>query len=139
MPAALGVFLVSFADDILTARSFAGRHNQHVRASQELLAMGAAEPAAGLTQGFPVGASDSRTTVNDSMGARTRSSGLVAAGVVVLILLFLTGPIQYLPKPVLGAVIVSAAVGLVDRSAWRELARVDPVEVTIAAVTVAVW
>ncbi len=136
LPAALAVFLVSFADEILTARSFAGRHNQHVRASQELVAMGAADLAAGLTQGFPVGASGSRTTVNDSMGARTQISGGVAAGVVVLILLFLTGPIQYLPKPVLAAVIVSAAIGLIDRSAWRELARVDPVEVTLAAVTV---
>jgi SulP family sulfate permease len=136
MPAALAIFLVAFADEILTARSFAGRHNQHVRASQELLAMGAADVAAGLTQGFPVGASGSRTAVNDSMGARTQISGGIAAGVVVLVLLFLTGPIQYLPKAVLAAVIVAAAVGLIDRAAWRELARVDPVEVTLAAVTV---
>ena len=50
-PAALGIFLVSFADEILTARSFAGKHNQHVRASQELLAMGAANAAAGLHAG----------------------------------------------------------------------------------------
>jgi len=135
LPAALAIFLVSFADEILTARSFAGRHNQHVRASQELVAMGAADIAAGFTQGFPVGASNSRTAVNDSMGARTQISGGVAAGVVVLVLLFLTGPIQYLPKPALAAVIVSAAIGLIDRSAWRELARVDRVEVTLAAVT----
>jgi SulP family sulfate permease len=52
VPAAVGIFLVSFADEILTARSFAGKHNQHVRASQELLAMGAANAAAGFTQGF---------------------------------------------------------------------------------------
>jgi SulP family sulfate permease len=135
LPAAVAIFLVSFADEILTARSFAGRHNQHVRASQELIAMGAADVAAGLTQGFPVGASGSRTAVNDSMGARTQISGGVAAAVVVLILLFLTEPIQYLPKPVLAAVIVSAAIGLIDVAAWRELARVDPVELTLGAVT----
>jgi len=52
VPAALGIFLVSFADEILTARSFAGKHNQNVRGSQELLAIGAASAAAGFTQGF---------------------------------------------------------------------------------------
>lgn len=135
VPAALGIFLVSFADEILTARSFAGRHGQHVRAGQELVAMGAADLAAGFTQGMPIGASGSRTTVNDSMGARTQVSGAVAATVVVLILLFLTGPMKYLPKPVLGAVIVSAAVGLVDLGVWRALWKLDRVEFTIAAVT----
>ena len=64
--------LVSFADEILTARSFAGKHSQHVRASQELLAMGAANAAAGFTQRFSVGASGSRTAVNDGMGARSQ-------------------------------------------------------------------
>ena len=82
LPAALGIFLVSFADEILTARSFAGKHNQHVRASQELLAMGAANAAAGFTQGFSIGASGSRTAVNDAMGARSQIAGLVAAATV---------------------------------------------------------
>jgi sulfate permease, SulP family len=134
-PAAVGIFLVSFADEILTARSFAGKHRQNVRASQELFAMGAANAAAGLTQGFSIGASGSRTAVNDSMGARTQIAGLFAAGTIVVILLFLTEPVQYLPKAVLGAVIVAAAVSLVDPGAWRGLARIDPVEVAIAAVT----
>jgi sulfate permease, SulP family len=135
VPAAVGIFFVSFADEILTARSFAGKHNQHVRASQELLAMGAANAAAGVTQGFSVGASGSRTAVNDGMGARSQVAGLVAAGTVLIILLFLTEPVQYLPKAVLGAVIVFAAIGLVDPQAWRALAAVDNVEVAIAGVT----
>lgn len=135
VPAAVGIFLVSFADEILTARSFAGKHGQHVRASHELLAMGAANGAAGFTQGFSVGASGSRTAVNDSTGARTQIAALVSAATIVLILLFFTEPIQYLPKAVLGAVIVSAAIGLVDPAAWRALAAVDMVEVAIAAVT----
>jgi SulP family sulfate permease len=75
LPAAVGIFLVSFADGILTARSFAGKHNQHVRASQELLALGAANAAAGITQGFSIGASGSRTAVNDNMGARSQIAG----------------------------------------------------------------
>ena len=75
--------------------------------------------------------------MNDSMGARTQLAGLAAAGSIVLILLFLTDPISYLPTAVLGAVIVSAAIGLVDRRAWRTLWDTDRVEVTIAAVTTA--
>ena len=137
LPAAAGIFLVSFADEILTARSFAGKHNEHIEASQELLAMGAANAAAGITQGFPLGASGSRTAVNDDMGARSQVAGLVAAATVAVILLFLTEPVQYLPKTVLAAVIVSAALGLIDSGAWRALAAVDPVEVAIAAVTTA--
>jgi high affinity sulfate transporter 1 len=137
LPAAAGIFLVAFADEILTARSFAGKHHQHVRAPQELLAMGAASAAAGLSQGMPIGASGSRTAVNDSMGVRTQLAGLAAVGSIVAILLFLTDPISYLPAAVLGAVIVSAALGLVDSKAWRALWGTDRVEVTIAAVTTA--
>ena len=137
LPAAIGIFLVSFADGILTARSFAGKHDQNVQAGQELVAFGAANIAAGLAQGFSIGASGSRTAVNDSMGARTQISGLVAAGAAALVLLFLTAPMQYLPKAVLGAVIVSAAIGLVDPAAWRALHAVGRVEVGIAGVTMA--
>ena len=101
------------------------------------LAMGAANAAAGLTQAFSVGASNSRTAVNDDMGARSQLSGVVAAATVAVILLVLTEPVQYLPKDVLAAIIVFAAVGLVDLPAWRALAAIDPVEVAIAAVTTA--
>lgn len=135
VPAALGIFFVSFSDEILTARSFAGRHGQHIRADAELAAMGAASLAASITQGFPVGASGSRTAVNDQMRGRTQFSGLLAAGIVALVLLFLTAPMQYLPKAALGAVIVSASIGLIDPVAWRGLARISNAEVAIAAIT----
>jgi high affinity sulfate transporter 1 len=135
LPAALGIFVVGFSDEILTARSFAGRRGQHVRADAELAAMGAGNLAAGISQGFPVGASGSRTAVNDQIGGRTQFSGLIAAGIVALVLLSLTAPMQYLPKAVLGAVIISASVGLFDRVAWRGLARVSRVEVGIAVTT----
>ena len=135
VPAALGIFFVSFSDEILVARSFAGRHGQHVRADAELAAMGAASLVAGISQGMPIGASGSRTAVNDQMGGRTQFAGLLAAGVIALVLLFLTAPMQYLPKATLGAVIVTASIGLIDPSAWRGLARVSKVEVAIAAIT----
>ena len=126
---------MAFADEILTARAFAGKRREHVRASQELLTMGVANAAAGLTQAFSIGASGARTAVNDAMGVRTQFAGLFAAGAVVAILLFLTGPIQYLPQAILASVIVVAGIGIVDRAAWRALAAIDRVEVAIAGVT----
>ncbi len=135
LPAAGGVFAVGFADAILTARSFAGRNGQHVDANQELLAFGLANAAAGVSQGYPVGASGSRTAVNEQVGGRTQVVGLVAALVAALVLLFLTGPVAYLPKPCLAAVIVAAAIGLVDPPAWRALAQAGRSQVVIAVVT----
>jgi sulfate permease, SulP family len=137
VPAAVGLFLVSFADEILTARSYAGRHGEHIRPSQELVAMGAAQALAGLSHGMPVGASGSRTAVNDGMGARSQIAGLLAAATVAIVLLVLTAPLAQLPKAVLGAAIVSAAIGLIDPPAWRELWSTDRVETSIAAVTAA--
>jgi SulP family sulfate permease len=137
IPAAIGIFLVGFADEILTARSFAGRRRQHVRANQELLAMAVSTAGAGFSQGFPIGASNSRTAVNDSMGASTQVAGVVAAAAVAVVLLFLTAPVAYLPKAVLGCVIVTAAASLVNRSQWQALYDTDRIEFTIAALTCA--
>jgi high affinity sulfate transporter 1 len=133
--AAAAIFLVGFSDSILTGRSFAARRHEVVDANQELLAFGVAQVAAGLTQGIPVGTSGSRTAVNDDMGATSQVSGLTAAAAIAAILLFLTGPIQYLPSAVLGAVIVFSAAKLVDPSQWKSLARSSRTEVGIAAVT----
>jgi sulfate permease, SulP family len=93
VPAAIGLFLLTFADAILTARSYAGKHGQHVDAAQEMVAFAGAGAAAGLSQGFPVGASGSRTAVSDSVGVRTQVGALLSAGVIVVILLLLTEPI----------------------------------------------
>lgn len=132
---ALAIFLVGFADSILTARSFAARHHEVVDANQELLAFGFAQVASGVTQGLPVGTSGSRTAVNDDMGATSQVSGLVAAMMIGAILLFLTAPIEYLPTAILGAVIVFAASKLIEPDQWSALARSSKSEVTIAAVT----
>jgi SulP family sulfate permease len=137
IPTAGALFAFIFADGILTARAFAGRGGEHVRAGQELVALGAANAAAGISQGFPVAASNSRTAINQASGVRTQISGLMAAAVIVVILLFLTGPIADVPKAVLGAAIVTAAIGLVQPAQWRALRQADPVELAIAAVTTA--
>jgi high affinity sulfate transporter 1 len=136
IPAA-GIFLVCYADEVLSARSFAGQHGQHIRARQELLAMGVVQAGSGMTGAFPVGASGSRTAVNDTSGALTQVAALVAMAATIVVLLVLTQPMQYLPAAVLGAIIVSAAFGLIDTRSWRTLWETDHVEMTIAAVTTA--
>jgi high affinity sulfate transporter 1 len=133
--AAAAIFLVAFCDSILTARSFAARRHEVVDANQELLAFGVAQIASGVTQGIPVGTSGSRTAVNDDMGATSQVSGLSAAAMIAVILLFLTAPIEYLPSAVLGTVIVFAAAKLVDPEQWRSLARSSRTELAIAAIT----
>ena len=133
--AAVGIFLVAFSDSVLTARSFAARHGEVVDANQELLALGFAQMASGVTQGMPVGTSGSRTAVNDDMGATSQVSGLAAVAMIAVILLFLTAPIEYLPSAVLGAVIVVAASALIDPAQWRALVRSSRSEVVIAAAT----
>jgi MFS superfamily sulfate permease-like transporter len=135
LPVAIGVFLVSFADSILTARSYAGQHDQHVDANQELVALGMANIASSVTQGFTPSASGSRTAVNDQMGARTQIAGLFSVALVAIVLLFLTGPMQYLPTPVLAALIVTAAIGIIDPNAWRSLAASGRFPVVIAITT----
>lgn len=131
---ALAIFLVAFADAILTARSFAAKHGETVNADQEMMAFGAASIASGFSQGMPIGTSGSRTAVNDSMRATSQVSGIVAFAAIAAILLFLTAPIQYLPSAVLGAVILYASVRLIDAIQWRALARSSRVEVAIAAI-----
>ncbi len=137
LPAAVGIFFVAYSDSILTARSFASRHHESVDSNSELTALGSADIAAGLTGAFPLGISGSRTSVNDQMKARTQVGQLVAVAVVAAVLLFLTEPIQYLPSPVLAAIIIVAASSLISLPEWHGLARGGRAEVGIAAVTAA--
>ena len=132
---AAGIFLVGFSDAILIARSFAAQRGETVDADQELLAFSAANAAAGITQGMPVGTTGSRTAVNLSMGATSQVSQLVAASSLLVVLLLLTDPIQYLPAAALGAIIVTSAAGLIEPEQWRGLARSDRAEAVIAALT----
>lgn len=132
---AVAIFLVSFSDSILTARSFAARHGETIDADQELLSFSVASVASGFTQGMPIGTSGSRTAVNDSMKATSQVSGLVSVATLVLILLFFTAPIRFLPTAILGVVIVYASLKLIDPAQWRELARSSRSEVAIAAIT----
>jgi high affinity sulfate transporter 1 len=117
---AAGLALVSVTSGMVTARSFAARNRYEIDVDREFVAIGACNVAAGLSQGFAITGADSRTAVNDAMGGKTQVTGLVAAATMALILLFLTPPLRYLPNAALGAVLISAAIGLFN---WRALVR----------------
>ena len=114
LPTALTLALIQFMSVVSLGRVFAARHNTTINANQELVAVGTANVVGSLFQSIPVSGSFSRTAVNDQAGARTPLSNVIAAALVGLTLLFLTPLFYYLPMPALAAIIMVAAVGLVD-------------------------
>ncbi len=118
---AMGITLVTLADTMSNSSSFAARHGDRVRGNQEMVGVGAANLAAGLFQGFPVSSSGSRTAVADQSGSRSQLTGVVGAAVIVVVLVFAAGLFQYVPQPVLGAVVIAAALSLADLPATRRL------------------
>ena len=122
---ALGVLLVAYTDFILTARAFTGGDEDEgpgLDADQEFLALGAANIGAGVLHGFPVSSSASRTALASSTGARSQAYSLVAGLVVVAVLLFLSPLLTHTPSAVLGAIVVYAAVRMIDLAGFRRLA-----------------
>ena len=120
---AFGIAVVSLADTISTSSAFAGRTGQEVRANQEMVGIGTANIAAGLFTGFPVSTSGSRTAVAERAGAKTQLTGLVGAAVIVVMLVFVPGLMQWLPQPTLAAVVIVASMSLADIPATRRLWR----------------
>ena len=112
--AAVGITLVSLTDTIATATSFAARRGDEVEPDQEMIGMGAANIAAGFFQGFAVSSSASRTAVAEQSGAKSQVTGLVGAGLVVVLLLFLNSLLADLPQTALAAVVITAALSLID-------------------------
>ena len=104
-----------------TASSFAARRGERVRGNQEMIGIGAANIAAGLFQGFPVSTSGSRTAVAEQAGSRSQVTGVVGAGVITLVLVFVPSLMQYVPQPTLGAIVIAAALSLADVAATRRL------------------
>jgi high affinity sulfate transporter 1 len=131
---AAGIALIAFTSMMLTARSFAAKNGYDIDADRDLAAIGAANIAAAISQGFAVSGADSRTAMNDAAGGRTQVAGLFAAGAIALVLLFLTGPLKYVPVPALGAVLVIAAFSLVNIKTLRMLWREDKGEFAISIV-----
>ena len=139
VPGALGVAFVGYTDNILTGRAFANRRGERIDAKRELLALGAANLASGLMHGFPVSSSGSRTAIGNAVGGRTQLTSLVTVAATVLAVFTLRPLLASFPTAALGAVVVYAALRLIDVGEFRRLAGFRRTEFALAiATTIAV-
>ncbi|MEL6891381.1 MAG: sulfate permease [Actinomycetota bacterium] len=135
---AIVITIVGFMESIAVAKVYARRHRYDLDPNQELIGLGAANVAAGLSGGYPVTGGFSRTAVNDSAGARTPLASVVTASVVLFTILLLTPLLRSLPNAALGAIIVVAVAGLIDAKEIRHILAVKPTDgISIAVAFVA--
>lgn len=134
---ALTIAFVGYLTMISIAQTFANRGGYHISPNRELGAAGAANLVAGLSQGFPISASFSRSAVHSQAGATSPRALLVTALWVVLTLLLLTSVFESLPKATLAAIIISAVLGLIDVKAFRRLRVVKRSDMWLLLVTFA--
>jgi high affinity sulfate transporter 1 len=128
---AFTVLIVGFSDDVLTARSFA-RRGEKIIANRELLALGVANAGSSLLRGFPVSSSATRTAIGVAAGSRTQLYSLTAAASVVVVLLVLRPVLSLFPTAALGAIVIYAAIRLIDLPSWRRLSAFRRAELAIA-------
>src|SRR4051794_4088075 len=131
MPIAIACFVLAAVETSAIGRMFAQKHEYRLDPNQELLALGASNLLAGLGRGLPVSGGMSQSLVNESGGARTPLSGLVAAAIMLLVSLFLSGSLRNLPQPVLAAIVLVAVAGLFKVSEIRHLWRADRAEFAV--------
>lgn len=120
---ALGVLVVAYADNMLTARAFSQRNGHRINSNQELLALGLTNVAVSAVRGYPVSSSASRVAVAEAAGARTQVHTLVAAAGVVAVLIALGGLLRSFPIAALGGVVIYAATRLIDMKEFGRLRR----------------
>jgi len=134
---AVGIAIVAFSDTILTARAFAARGGTDIDANAELRALGVANVGTGLTHGFPVSSSGSRTALGDVVGSRTQMYSLVVLTLVLAVTLWGRGVLANFPTAALAALVVFAAFRLINFAEYRRLARFRHSELVLAAATAA--
>ena len=121
---AVGIALVAFADTSVLSRTFAARAGLRVDPNRELVGLGVANLAAGFFGGFPVSSSSSRTPVAQAAGSRTQLTGVVGAAAIVLLLVAAPDLVRPMPVAALAAVVIAAAIGLIDVRSVRVFGRV---------------
>jgi high affinity sulfate transporter 1 len=121
----IAVALVAFADTSVLSRTYAARLRTPVDPNQEMVGLGIANIAAGVFQGFPISSSASRTPVAETAGAKTQVTGVVGAFAVALLLLFAPTLLQNLPQAALAALVIAAALGLIEVSDLRRIYRIQ--------------
>jgi MFS superfamily sulfate permease-like transporter len=119
------IALVSFADTSVLSRAYAARMGEHVDPNQEMVGLGAANLAAGFFQGFPISSSSSRTPVAEAAGARTQLTSVVGALAIALLLLIAPNLLQHLPTAALAAVVIAAAIGLLEITDLKRIYRIQ--------------
>jgi len=119
----LAVIMVGFSESLAAARAAASKHGYDIDPSQEMIAQGAANAGSGLFGGFAVAGSLSKTTVADLAGQQTQLASIINGGLILLTILFLAGLFTDLPEAVLGAVVIDAALGLINVESLRRVAR----------------
>ncbi len=134
-PLAIGLFVLSFVELSTIARTYAKAHDYEIDNNKELLALGASSVSVGLAQGFPVSGSFSKTAVNDRNGAKTQLAGAIAAGVALLVVLYLTGFFYYLAEPVIAALIIVAVFKMIDIAGLSRIGHINKTEIYIALIT----
>lgn len=132
---AIGIALVGYSDNVLTARAFATRNGYKIDANQELLALGASNMGSGLMQGFPISSSGSRTVIGNALGNKTQLFSLVAMVSVIGVLLFLRPLLSSFPKAALGALVIYAATGLIEIQEFIRLRYFRRTEFALAIAT----
>ena len=138
VPVALSCFVIIIAQSAATSRVFAVRHHERLDEDADILGLSAANAAAALTGAFVVNGSPTQTAMADLAGARSQIAQLVFAGIVLLVLVFFTGPLQYLPRSVLAGIVFTIALGLIDIRSLRDIRNESPGEFKLAIVTAAV-
>jgi len=139
LPLAFACFLLAAVETAAIGRTFAAKHGGRLDANQEFLALAGSNLAAGLGRGFPVSGGMSQSLVNEGGGAHTPLSGGIAAGIMLMVVLFFSHLLRALPQPVLAAVVLVAVAGLFKVSTLKQLWRSDRPEFIVAmAATVGV-
>jgi len=137
LPIALSCFVVILAQSAATARAYALRYRDSFNQNLDLVGLAMANAAAGCSGTFVVNGSPTKTAIVDAAGGRSQWSQLTAATVVLLVLLFLTKPLAFLPNAVLAAIVFMIGVKLVDHRGLTEIYRKAPTEFIVALVTAA--
>src|SRR5580658_8785552 len=138
LPVAASCFVMVVTQSAATSRAYATRHNQQLDEDADLAGLSAANAAAAFSGTFVVNGSPTQTAMVESSGGTNQVAHLTTAGVVALVLLFLTGPLRFLPQCVLGAVVFTIAMRLIDLRSLRAIRRESPGEYMLAVVTAAV-
>lgn len=134
VPSAMALTLVTTAEGLLVARSYAEKRRYPDDPNRDLLAFGVGNVAAGMSGSFSVGSSTSRTAAMDQAGSRTQLPSLVLAVGSLLLLLFGTALLADIPSPAIGAIVGVAVLPLLGIPEFKELWKLDRFEFWIAAV-----